>query len=235
MGKSSKLAAAQRAILFFELALIIMLLYAVIGGAIHAHVLEMARQKQGYLGGLFSAGLILGALQLVGIVSSVLLMMGAERLTHAPQEARVIPLAQAALSLFLVSLALHLLTPHIPRLLADGVAISTLGPILSLMGFVSLGLDLAAFVVLGEAILRVRRFAAPNDRAVVHSEPLIRGGLIGLLTARFVTSGLSPTIGGALASFGLPIEWAMYLVRLPLFVGLYVMLLWLLRGTKELL
>lgn len=234
MGQSSKFAAPLRAIQFFELAFVILLLNAVIGGALHAHAAGLMRQKQLSFGGIIDIGVIFSLLQLVGIGGSVLLMLGAERLTHAPKEARVISFAQAMLSLFAVSLVLHLVSPYIPRLLADGTSLAALGPILALSGFVQMGLDLAALVVLCEAVLRLRRYAAPNNPAVVSNEPVMRGGLIGLLTARFVIGGISPSLGGAMASFGLPFDWVMYLIRLPFFVGLYVVLLWLLRRTEQL-
>lgn len=235
MGQSSKLAAARRAIVFLEWAFVIMLLSAVAGGALHVHLIEMMRQRQGVVGGIFSIGLVLGLLQLIGVGSSVLMMLGAERLIHTPKEARVISLAQTTLALVAVSLGLHLLAPQIPRLLLESHDVATLGPILSLVGFVQMGIDLAAFVVLGEAILRLRRFAAPDDRAVVNNEPLLRGGLIGLLTARLVLSSLSPAIAGGLASLGLPFDWTLYLIRMPFSVGIYVVLLWLLRRTESLL
>lgn len=228
----------QRGIELLTLGYVIALLTAILGGALRAYLMAHIERQGAPLSEIaFSRSVLHGGLLLAALLSRVLLLIGLDGIARAPREARTESLARAAQWLVGAALLLRFLPVGLPHLL-EGRGTAEIGQILHIfmgIGLFEAGLEIAEVILVGEALLRLRRYAtpprSPQARALEDGDGLVRAGLIAALAASFLSSYAAPVVGRLLGHGA----WLDFLLRMPFSIALYATLLWLLQSTGRLL
>lgn len=232
-SESPQLDSALRGLGILQGALIVALVASILGGAARAYIMGNAMDHGG---GMSHSGnplldLLFKGWPLIFIGTAIAELFALAALVGAPPAARVANLARAAVALRAVELVLTVGVNYLGEVVSSLLQTGQLSRLYLYESYLGTAIDLINTVLLVETLLRLRRFAAPTDRALAENEGLVRAGLLGAMMARTVANFASYAVGFRVFGMGSSGQWAVLAIRLPfmlLFIGL---LLWLVQAT----
>lgn len=233
-GGKSALEPQLRALQQLQAAFLITLILSIVGGSAQAFMMERVLSHGSSYSEISAAmSWVFGAWRVVSLVVSVVMLVALNTLSKSPVETKASGPARGAFIVSLVSLIYELVSQSAQHALVRGLSSQQLSTFYTAMGGFHSALDLCADVLMLEALLRLRRFGAPESREVAESEGLVRASLIGAMVARIIMGYASHMIGALLFRSSGGSQWGSFLIRLPFSLLVSGGFLWLIGMTAK--
>jgi hypothetical protein len=226
-----QLAATLRGLQIMQIVLVISLVASLLGGAAQTYLLDQLINHGGsYSGSMLSV--VSGAWRIVFFGTEIAQLFALAALGGAPPLAQVRELARTALGLTVLTFLLMLASNGLSSVLGSS---SELRQPLMYLGYADTLISLISKILVVEVLLRLRRYAAPGDRASAESEGLLRAGLIAAMIGQIVFGQVSHFLSYQLFGTGSSSHWAGFAMRLPLSLLVSGLWLWLVQATATFL